>query len=276
MVKKIANIRIMVIEPITLVTKTKKFGGQSRQIMTNESMISDHYTSGQLIDEIFSGIKRLGKTEKTVTIDDLGPVDEFHIGGRQASEDFLGQLDIKPDMNVLDKGCGLGGPARFTVSCYGCKVIGIDLTQEFVEVGNKLSSWVGLGKQTELEQASAVQMPFNDNSFDAAYMIHVGMNIQDKTSLCKEAHRVIKGGGYFGIYDVMLTGDSNLKFPLPWAEITANSFVSSLSEYKEYLSLAGFVITAERNRREFALEFFEELMKKRKMRKARLHLVCTY
>ena len=54
-------------------------------------------------------------------------------------------------------------------------------------------------------------MPFNDNSFDAAFMIHVGMNIQDKTSLCKEAHRVLNGGGCFGIYDVMLTGDNNLK-----------------------------------------------------------------
>ena len=50
--------------------------------MTDQSMISDHYTSVQLIDEISSGIKRLGKIEKTVTIDDLGPVDEFHIGDR--------------------------------------------------------------------------------------------------------------------------------------------------------------------------------------------------
>ena len=76
----------------------------------------------------------MGKTEKTVTIDDLGPVDEFHIGGRQASEDFLGQLNIKPEMNVLDIGCGLGGPARFSVNRYGCKVRGIDLTEAFVEV----------------------------------------------------------------------------------------------------------------------------------------------
>ena len=229
-------------------------------IIYNENMISDHYTSGRLIDAISSGIKGLGKTEKTVTIDDLGPVDEFHIGGRQASKDFLDQLNLKPEMNVLDIGCGLGGPARFTVSQYQCNVKGIDLTQEFVEVGNKLSSWLGLVGKTKLEHASAVDMPFNDNSFDAAYMIHVGMNIQDKASLCKEAHRVIKGGGYFGIYDVMLTGDSNLKYPLPWAEITANSFVSSPDEYKECLSQAGFVVKAERNRREFALEYFAESM----------------
>ena len=70
--------------------------------MTHQSMISDRYTSGQLIDEISSGFKRLGKTEKTFTIDDLGLVDESHIGGRPAFEDIIGQLNIKPVMNVLD------------------------------------------------------------------------------------------------------------------------------------------------------------------------------
>ena len=87
-------------------------------IKNNENMISDHYTSGRLIDAISSGIKGLGKTKKTVTIDDLGPVDEFHIGDCQASKDFLDQLNLKPEMNVLDIGCGLGGPDHFTVSQY--------------------------------------------------------------------------------------------------------------------------------------------------------------
>ena len=71
-------------------------------------------------------------------------------------------------MNVLDIGCGLGGPTRFTVNQYQCNVKGIDLTQEFVEVGNKLSSWLGFVGKTNFEHASAVDMPFNDNSLDAA------------------------------------------------------------------------------------------------------------
>ena len=107
-------------------------------------------------------------------------------------------------------------------------------------------------------------------------MIHVGMNIQDKIGLFKKAHRVIEGGGYFGIYDGILTGDSNLNYPLPWADITANSFVSSPDDYKESLSQAGFDVKAERNRREFALDFFVEMMKKRQILKVHLHLVYNY
>ena len=75
--------------------------------------VSAHYTSGGLLAAIRDGVARLGKTPATVTVDDLGPVDEFHVGGRQASEHFLGQLGLTQGQHVLDVGCGLGGSARF-------------------------------------------------------------------------------------------------------------------------------------------------------------------
>jgi 2-polyprenyl-3-methyl-5-hydroxy-6-metoxy-1,4-benzoquinol methylase len=71
--------------------------------------VSNHYTHGNLVAAIRGGIESFGKTINSVTVDDLAPVDEFHIGGRQASEDFLSQLDLTSDKQVLDVGCGLGG-----------------------------------------------------------------------------------------------------------------------------------------------------------------------
>src|SRR6266404_8810708 len=70
--------------------------------------ISTHYTHGNLVAAIRSGVESLGKTIDSVTVDDLGPVDEFHTGGRQASEHFIDQLGVTPDMHILDIGCGLG------------------------------------------------------------------------------------------------------------------------------------------------------------------------
>ena len=75
--------------------------------------ISNHYAQGNLLNAIQRGLESLGKTTDAVTIDDLAPVDEFHIGGRQASEHFLSRLGFSPEMHVLDVGCGLGGAARF-------------------------------------------------------------------------------------------------------------------------------------------------------------------
>ncbi len=111
--------------------------------MTTDRSVSEHYSHGRLVAAICEGLAALGKTPDTVTIDDLAAVDEFHIGGRQATEDFIGQLGLAADHRVLDVGCGIGGPARFVAERFGCRVGGIDLTPEYVETARTLCEWVG-------------------------------------------------------------------------------------------------------------------------------------
>jgi ubiquinone/menaquinone biosynthesis C-methylase UbiE len=227
--------------------------------MQDHRSVSQHYTHGHLLDAIRAGFAALGKTTNNVTIDDLSPVDEFHIGGRKASEDFLGQLDFTSENHVLDVGCGLGGAARFSASRYGSRITGIDLTAEYIETGKVLCKWVGLNDRISLYQGSALLMPFPDDAFDGAYMMHVGMNIEDKIQLCSEVYRVLRHGTLFGIYDVMKVGEGSLTYPVPWAATAETSAVASPELYKQALQDAGFAITAERNRRDFALAFFQEL-----------------
>jgi ubiquinone/menaquinone biosynthesis C-methylase UbiE len=228
-------------------------------MMIAQEEISIHYTHGSLAAAIRGGIEKIGKTIESLTIDDLAPVDEFHIGGREASEHFLDQLALTPDKRVLDVGCGLGGPARFTASNYACRVDGIDLTNEYVETGRDICNWVGLGDRVSLHQGSALSMPFADAAFDAAYMLHVGMNIGDKAGLCSEVARVLRPGGLFGIYDIMKIGDGELTFPVPWATKPSSSAVAAPVQYRAALQAAGFAVIAEHNRRDYALAFFHKL-----------------
>jgi len=221
--------------------------------------VSHHYTRGNLVAAIRGGVEALGKTINSITIDDLAPVDEYHIGGRQASEDFLGQLDLTPEKQVLDVGCGLGGAARFVASRYGCQVTGIDLTPEFIETGKVVCGWVGLDNRVFLHLGSALAMPFADHVFDCAYMLHVGMNIVDKAKLCSEVSRVLRPSSLFGIYDVMRIGDGELAYPVHWAMTAASSAVATPAQYREALERAGFAVIAERDRRDFALVQFDQL-----------------
>jgi ubiquinone/menaquinone biosynthesis C-methylase UbiE len=227
--------------------------------MTNSEPVSEHYTHGRLVAVIRERLAAVGKTPDSVTIDDLAAVDEFHIGGRQATEHFIGQLDLTADDRVLDVGCGIGGASRFVAECYGCRVSGIDLTPEYVETARTLCEWVGLGERVTIQQASALEMPFDDGVFEAAYMLHVGMNIADKTGLCAEVARVLGPRGIFAVYDVMRTGDVELVYPVPWAETPKTSAVASPNDYKAALNAAGFEISTEHNRWDFAIAYFKRM-----------------
>ena len=80
--------------------------------MPDRNSVATHYTHGALLDAITSGVEDLGKTPDTVLIQDLAPVDEFHIGGRLATDHLLDQLNFSESDHILDVGCGLGGAAH--------------------------------------------------------------------------------------------------------------------------------------------------------------------
>jgi len=230
--------------------------------MSIDDAVSKHYSHGSLLKAIQEAIPKLGKTIESITVEDLAPVDEFHIGGRLATEHFLDQFNFSDSGHILDVGCGLGGAARFVANKYNYQITGIDLTQEYIDTGNVLCAWVKLDKKITLQQGSALSMPFLDETFDGGYMMHVGMNIDDKAQLFNEIYRVLQPGASFGVYDVMQIKDGELKYPVPWATDKGTSKLATPEQYKQALSDAGFMVSKENNRRDFALDFFKQLRAK--------------
>jgi SAM-dependent methyltransferase len=149
-----------------------------------------------------------------------------------------------------------------SISGPGCRVSGVDLSEEYVAVARSLSRRVGLDALVDYWQASALDLPFADATFDAAYMQHVGMNIADKPRLFDEVHRVLKPGSLFGIYDIMRDDEMPLRFPLPWASNAETSFVETPAVYRALLGAAGFDIVKERDCGAFALKFYRAMKAK--------------
>ena len=228
--------------------------------MTLEQTVARHYARGSLEREIFDALAAAGKNLNHLVPADLSPVDEFHIGGRQATVDFATELGFKPGMLLLDIGAGLGGASRHFAYEHNCRVTGIDITADYVHLAKTLARRAGLESEVAYLHASALDLPFAPASFDGAYMLHTGMNIREKSRLFQQVRRVLKPGALFGIYDVMLeTGDAALSFPLPWAATPGASFVETPATYRRLLEGAGFVLRNERNRRAFAVDFFRQL-----------------
>jgi ubiquinone/menaquinone biosynthesis C-methylase UbiE len=232
--------------------------------MSYDKSVSDQYLHGSLLKTIEAALPNIDKSIDTVTIKDLAPVDEFHIGGRVATESLIEQLNFPKLSYLLDVGCGLGGAARYVASKYQHRVTGIDLTPEYIEAGNMLCHWLALNNDVFLNQGNALSMPYKNASFDGGSMLHVGMHMDDKLSLVTELYRVLKPGATFGIYDVMREKNDELMYPVPWATNIETSKLSTPEQYKQALKSAGFEISQENNRRDFALNFFSRLQERDK------------
>lgn len=74
-----------------------------------------------------------------------------------------------------------------------------------------------------MHQASAFDLPFPDDSFDAVWMQNVGMNIADKRSLYQEIRRVLKPDGRFAFQEMDAGDRLTTSYPLPWATTPAAS-----------------------------------------------------
>ncbi len=235
--------------------------------MILDAAIQTHYGAPGLADRILGALAKRGTTSAEITAEALAPFDEFHVGGIVATRRFAGRMKFKPGSRVLDLGCGTGGPARIIASENKCHVSGIDLTGEFINAGRQLTATTGLSDAVSLYQGSILDLPFDEGAFDAVMMMHVGMNIADKSKLMAEAFRVLRVGGIFGIYDIMrppnegannegssddcnsddCNSDDNttIVFPLPWAPDASVSAVERVDVYSEVAEAAGFSLFAQ-------------------------------
>ena len=232
-------------------------------------MISDeinrHYASPGLYERIVHGLKIIGKSSASVDLDDLAPLDEFHLRGPAATQELIEILDVDERSHVLDVGSGLGGPARRLAKASGCRVTGIDLSEDYCAVGNKLTGWLDLSERVRLESGDATNLErFAPSSFDAAWSIHVGMNIEDKGSLYANVAQVLKPGATFVLFDILSASTEEPQYPAPWAATPEQSFLASADEMSVHLQRAGFSIIEIRDQTSQALTFIDESITKMK------------
>ncbi|MDH3659677.1 MAG: class I SAM-dependent methyltransferase [Alphaproteobacteria bacterium] len=221
-----------------------------------EDRIAAHYRKPKLLDAIVEGLEQLGIDPYAPALEDLAPVDEFHTAGRITTLKALAMTPIEAGMHVLDAGCGIGGTARCLAKERGCRVTGIDLTPDYIDVAQALTERTGLSDACGFHHGSVLDMPFADRSFDAAVSFHVAMNIEDRAQFYGELARVLRAGASFCMFDVMKGLEAGMHYPVPWAESETNSFLKTPDETCDLVRQAGFDIVAMTSLRQFAIDFF--------------------
>ena len=204
--------------------------------------MTDYWERADLGERMLAALAAAGKNVDALTIGDLAITDQFHGGGKPATDRLARLLAPKPGTRVLDVGGGAGGPARTLAAEHGCHVTVIDLTTSFVRAGQMLTSRLGLGNRVIHQQGNALELPFEAGAFDVVWTQNSGMNIQDKARLYAGFHRVLKAGGRVAMQEPMAGPVQPPIYPLMWARDPSGSFLATPAELRATVERAGFTV----------------------------------
>jgi len=224
-----------------------------------DTLVDKHYGFGGIMEKIEAGLNLANKDVNSLTVDDLAPIDEFHTRGRESTFEVAELGNLKASDLVLDVGCGLGGTARYLAKQYKCKVVGIDLTEEYISVGKKLTELVGLSNRVELRHGSALEIPYGDERFDIVWTEHVQMNIADKNRFYSEMARVLKPGGRLLFHDIFRGIGDPPFYPAPWAEDESISALATETEARSIIEQVGLEIEQWIVKVQESIEFFKRV-----------------
>eukprot|EP00878_Enallax_costatus_P008695 GHUV01009089.1.p1 GENE.GHUV01009089.1~~GHUV01009089.1.p1 ORF type:complete len:343 (+),score=47.30 GHUV01009089.1:194-1222(+) len=115
------------------------------------------------------------------------------------------ELGLRPGMKVLDCGCGVGGPMRTIASVSGAHVTGITINQYQVDRATHHNERLGVSPLTDVVRGNFCEMPFPENTFDAAYAIEATCHASKLEEVYGQIFKVLKPGGLFLSYEWVST-----------------------------------------------------------------------
>jgi ubiquinone/menaquinone biosynthesis C-methylase UbiE len=131
--------------------------------------------------------------------------DSFHPGGTRLTERLGELLALTSQSQVLDVASGRGTSAFHLAQSFGCKVKGVDLSEENVGLATQETAPRGLSGQVSFQLGDAERLPFGDETFDAIVCECAFCTFPSKLIAAQEFYRVLKPGGQLGLSDLTRT-----------------------------------------------------------------------
>lgn len=220
--------------------------------------VQDHYGGSDIVGRVLAAVPWSPESGSPLTAPQLFPFDQLHGRELAATRDHAARLAPDATAHVLDVGSGIGGPARYIATTFGCRVTGVDLTPQFVEAATELTRACGLSETVSFDQANATVLPYGDAVFDHAYCFYVGMNLPDKPAVLRQIARVLKPGGRLIWTEAVAAGDPP-HYPLPWSATPDGSHLHRADTLREMIKAAGFDVIAVEDETRAQLDLVDKM-----------------
>ena len=169
----------------------------------------------------------------------------LHFGGIAATMKLIDSMGIieNKNLNILEIGSGTGFTSCYIAKKYGCNITGIDLSEQMVTASQERAKKMKLNN-VNYQQANALELPFEDETFDIVYAESVTGVIPERQNALKEYLRVVKKGGLIGDIDLFITSDApaeaiqQINVALQGVIGTSMS-IPTLSEWKSIFEIQG-------------------------------------
>jgi ubiquinone/menaquinone biosynthesis C-methylase UbiE len=122
----------------------------------------------------------------------------LHPGGFEATKKLARACQIGPDTKVLDIACGKGTTALFLAKEFGCRVKGVDISEDLIEEASAFAMRSKVAEKVQFQVGDALDLAYPDNEFDVAVSQAMLILVRNKCKTIGEAKRVVKPGGYAG------------------------------------------------------------------------------
>jgi SAM-dependent methyltransferase len=140
-------------------------------------------------------------------------------------------MKLKPNMKVLDAGCGSGAVTRLIARrVFPEEVVGLDMDPLFIEEARRLAESEGI-ENVRFDIGNIEDLEYDDGSFDLSYCRFVLMHLHDPVKAVSELKRVTKKGGSVAAADP--DDGTGIFFP------TLPKFEDHELKYREYCKKIG-------------------------------------
>ena len=169
----------------------------ARKYISSSTVASayDAWTKDKLLERLWGEHIHLG----------FYPPGEKNIDFRRAKVQFVHELvkwsgldKLPKGSRILDVGCGIGGSSRILSKSYGFNVIGITISPAQVKRARELTP---SDLNCSFQVMDALDLKFEDGSFDAVWSVEAGAHMNDKTQFADELLRTLRPGGYLALAD---------------------------------------------------------------------------